>query len=436
MKHKHLTLSERLSIEKDLTNNLSFKAIGLSLNKDCTTISKEVKSHITFLKKGAPYRPFNDCLHRAHCHHSNDVCPSCSYPNKSKCSLCGGCFKYCSDYQKELCPLLNKPPYVCNGCSYKNRCTLEKHLYNAKHAQQEYEFHRSDSRSGINLTETELSQLNSLISPLLKKGQSLHHIITHNQDSISCCEKTLYSYVDYGLLDAINLDLPRKVRFRPRKKKSVFLKVDKSCRIYRSYNDFLLFTKQHPDLPIVQLDSLEGIKGGKVLLTIHFVRQKFQLAFLRESNNSRSVTDIFNSLYQTLGKELYMELFPILLADNGSEFSNPKALELDSEGNLRSRVFYCHPSAPYQKGACEVNHEFIRRIIPKGVDISQYSQRDINLMMNHINSYSRPELGNKAPYEMLSFYYGEEILALFDFEKIKPNDIILKPSLLNKSTRG
>lgn len=102
-------------------------------------------------------------------------------------------------------------------------------------------------------------------------------------------------------------------------------------------------------------------------MTVHFVLQKFQLAFLRASNDSKSVTDIFNMLYKKLGKELYMKLFPILLCDNGSEFSTPRSLEYGPDGELRSKVFYCNPAAPNEKGACEVNHEFIRRIILKGV---------------------------------------------------------------------
>ena len=145
------------------------------------------------------------------------------------------------------------------------------------------------------------------------------------------------------------MDMPRKIRFRPRKAKSVPLKVDKSCRAGRTYEDFCKFRQEHPSLPLVELDSVEGVKGGAVLLTIHFVLQKLQLAFLRESNSSKSVTKIFHTLYDSLGKDLYMKLFPILLADNGSEFSNPKALEFDANGTQISHVFYCHASAPHER---------------------------------------------------------------------------------------
>ena len=428
-KNKHLVLDDRYEIQHGLNESLSFKAIGTAIGKDCTTISKEVKAHIIFEKKGAPYRPFNDCIHRKQCSHYGDVCGDCSKKNKN-CFHCGSCIPACQDYEKESCQLLLKAPYVCNGCAMKNSCTLEKHIYDARLAQKEYEEVRSESRSGFNLTEDERKQLDSIISPLLKNGQSLHHILLNNSDRILCCEKTAYSYVDSGIFSGRNVDMPRKVRFRPRKKKSVILKVDKACRKGRTYEDYKKYMEDHPGIAVVELDSVEGKKGCAVLLTIHFVLPKFQLAYKRDANDSQSVIDIFNSLYDLLGKKLYMKLFPVLLCDNGTEFSNPEALEYGPDGKLRSRVFYCNPSAPNEKGACENNHEFIRRIIPKGKDIGRYSQEQINLMMNHINSYARPELGNKAPHTMFAFHYGRKILKTFGFEAVKPNDIILKPSLL------
>jgi len=431
-KNKHLVFDERCIIERSLNECKSFKSIGLALGKDCTTISKEVRARLVFEKKGAPYRPFNDCANKNSCSRYGDVCPFCSRrKGRDKCSFCGKCSVACEDYLKEECPRLHKAPYVCNGCGELSMCTLEKRFYKAREAQKEYEVIRSESRSGFNLCEEDIRQLDSVISPLLKKGHSLHHILTHNQDSVSCCEKSAYIYAENGLFTARNLDMPRKVRFRPRRQKSVVLKVDKACRIGRTIEDFRKFHEDNPSIPITELDSVEGIRGGAVLLTVHFVLPKLQLAFLREANDSKSVTDIFNSLYDLLGENNYKKVLRLCLADNGSEFSNPKAIECDADGVIRSYVFYCNPSSPGQKGACENNHEFIRRIIPKGTDIGRYSQEQISLMMDHINSYGRPDLGEKSPYEMFEFYYGKEILDLLGIHKIPANEVVLRPELLS-----
>ena len=243
-------------------------------------------------------------------------------------------------------------------------------------------------------------------------------------------ERTLYTYINSGLFHARAIDMPRTVHMRPRKNVSKTLKVDKSRRIGRDFRCFENFLAEHPDAAVRQLDSVEGTKGGAVLLTIHFVEQGLQLAFLRQRNDSQSVIDIFNRLYLELRTDVFIELFPVLLADNGSEFSNPSAIELDAQGKRRTTMFYCNASASYQKGSCENNHEMIRRILPKGTDLGQYLQEQIDLMMSHINSYSRKKLGNKSPYEVFEFQYGKKILDTFHLRKIPADEIILNPELL------
>lgn len=427
-KQKHLDLQSRYVIEHSLNDRMSFKAIARELGKDNTTISKEIRNHFIFRKTGAYGRPFNDCSHRLSCDICR-ICEKCTNRSGRPCKFCGKCTASCISYQKETCNRLSKPPYVCNGCPERNSCTLEKRLYDAIAAQREYELTRSESRSGFDISEEELKQLDSKVSPFLLKGQSIHHICQNHADSIMCSEKTLYHYIDNGLLSARNIDLPRKVRLRPRKAKPVSLKVDKSCRIGRTWEDYNSYMEEHPDTPVVQLDSVEGIKGGKVLLTIHFVSSSLMLAFLRDSNDSQSVIDIFDRLYLELRPDIFMDIFPVLLADNGSEFSNPSRIELDGQGNRRCRMFYCNPSAPYQKGAAENNHEFIRRIIPKGVDMGLYTQEQISLMMSHINSYLRKALGNKTPFETFAFQHGEDTLKKFGLRQIPADEIVLNPTL-------
>lgn len=431
-KNKHLLLSERIIIELSLNNRFSFKSIGKEISKDPTTVAKEVKNHISYKQTGCYGKSFNDCFYRNSCTASR-VCGKTGCKNKL-CKFCvsTSCTGFCSDYKKEICSRLSKPPYVCNGCEKRRSCTLQKRLYSASYAHKEYEAVRSESRQGIQLTEEEALRLDSLISPLLIKGQSLHHICINHMDDIMCDERTLYHYVNYGIFTAKNIDMPRVVRMSKRKPNKVSFKVDKTCRIGRTYEDFITFMKEHPYTPIVQMDSVEGRKGGKVLLTLHFTVPQYMLAFIRNANTSQSVIDIINQLYLELSPDVFCELFQILLGDNGSEFSNPRAIEFNGQGNRRTNVFYCNPSAAYQKGAAENNHELIRRVIPKGKTLDNYSQDDICLMMNHINSYSRNNLGNKCPYEIFASLYGEDILRKMGATLIPPDEVTLHPSLLNK----
>ena len=247
------------------------------------------------------------------------------------------------------------------------------------------------------------------------------------------CDKTIYKLIDLGLLEVKNIDLPRKVRFRQRKKKTTVYKVDKNCLVGRIYEDFLEYMKKHPDIPIVQIDTVEGIKGGKVLLTIHFVNCSFMLAFIRNYNDAQSVIDIFNYLQKILGIDKFKELFVLILTDNGSEFSNPTEIEFDlNTGEKRTQIFYCHPSSPYEKGSCEVNHQLLRRILPKGTSFDDLTHEDINLMMSHVNSYKRKKLNNESPYSIFSKLYGKDTINKLGIQKIEPNKVNLSTTLLKK----
>jgi len=288
-----------------------------------------------------------------------------------------------------------------------------------------------ESRRGANISEEELLELDKFISPLLKRGQSVSHIFTNNPDTFNLSEKSVYRYVAGGLLDAVNLDMPRVVRFKPRKSKPVEHKVDSGCRIGRNFLDYGRFIEK-TGAAAVEMDTVKGGVSGKVLLTMMFKSCDFMLAFLRERNTSQTVIDRFEWLYELLGTETFKKLFPVILTDNGSEFSNPKALELDAAGGRRTHIFYCDPQASWQKPNVEVNHEFIRRILPKGASLNALTQADIDLMMSHINSYSREKLNGKTPIEMFNFLYGEGVAEKLGQTKIPSNDILLKPSLLKK----
>jgi len=333
-----------------LAEHRTFREIASALEKDPSTISKEVRRRIVHKKTGGMGANYNACLLRFKCTRSH-ICTVCHADRRYKlCRRCTMCNTFCNDFVKDVCIKISRPPYVCNGCGTRISCTLEKRLYDAKAADREYRTVLSENRTGISLSEEEVRHIDGIIAPLIRNGQSIHHACSQNKDTVVMSERTLYRYVDSGILSVRNIDLPRKVRFSARKQK-VHAKVDKKCRQGRIYTDFLSFLEQHPGIPITELDSVEGKKGSKVLLTIHFKKAEMMLAFIRDHNDSSSVIEIFNALYSTLGKDNFMKIFKVCLADNGSEFSNPAAIEKDPDGCSRTRVFYCDPSSPFQKGS-------------------------------------------------------------------------------------
>ena len=428
-KNKHLTDSERLQIEQWLKERISIKKIAKNLEKDKSTISREIRAHATVSDKYAPYRVHNRCIMRRDCQ-KRYLCedkPDCT----KRCSACKLCNELCNDYVEDVCHKLFEPPYVCNGCLVERQCALRKKYYLHKKAHEAYRETLVESRVGANITEDELLALDEFVSPLIMRGQSVHHIVANNPDQFNVSEKSIYRYIDGSLLTARNIDMPRVCRIKPRKSKPVEHKVDTGCRIGRTLADFNAFMEQS-ELYAVEMDSVLGRIGGKVLLTMMFKPSDLMFAFIRERNTSQSVIDIFNSLYNLIGVKRFKTLFPVILTDNGSEFSNPSALEFDASGQRRTQLFYCDPYASFQKPKVELNHEYIRKISPKGKSMDHLVQSDIDLMMSHINSYSREKLNDKSPFDLFGFLYGFDILEMLNIKKIPPNEILLKPALLKK----
>jgi len=431
-KYKHLTLEDRVAIMQGLENGDSFKAIAIKIGKDCTTISKEVRGRKVFVRKGAYGQKFNDCAHRFGCS-ENSLCAGKQCRGK-KCCSCRDmpfCGKLCSLYERELCAKTSKPPYVCNKCGQRSKCTLEKHLYNARSAQSEYEAVRHDARAGFDLDGTEVERLDGIVSPLLKQGQSLHHIRATNAARIMLSERSLYNYVEAGLFTARNIDMPRKVRFKRRKSRPA-PKADPNFATGRAYSDYLTYMEANPDTAVVEADTVHGIQGGKALLTIHFVRCSFMLAYLIDGLAAADVNDAVARLRSSLGSDLFSKLLPVLLTDRGQEFSDPRSIEFDEEGEGLTRVFYCEPYMSQQKGSLENNHVFLRRVVPKGTSFDGLNQADIMLMMNHINSYARKALNDVPPMVVFKCIYGDGVLEKLGAELIPPDKVTLHPSLLKK----
>lgn len=436
-KQKHLTKDDRRIIESQLNQNHSFRSIARSLEKHPSTISREVQAHrMPGKQKGYRRHRPNQCAHAADCAMRRlcqlEACPS---EHKTLCTFCALCNQVCPMFQPLSCPTLSQAPYVCNACTDQHRCRLNKVYYDALSAHESYQKHLRDSRSGCTFSEEELNMLDEIVTPGLQKRQSLHHIYASRKSDFICSERTLYTLIYKRLLSCQKLDLPRAVRYRPRRTRKAH-KVDTTCRVGRTYSDYKAYLNEHPDGQPVQMDSVIGSIGGKVLLTLLFTNADLMLLHLRDKNTAQSVIDYFDDLYKALGRDLFMKLFPVILTDNGSEFSNPRAIEFDQLGRRRTRIFYCHPGRPDQKGALEHNHEFIRMVLPKSSSFNHLTQAHMDCLASHINSLIRKKLNDRTPLSTFSFFFGEDALHVFRLQRIDPEAVTLSRALLPSPPLG
>ena len=382
-KHKHLTLSDRNDIQLGLERGETFKAIGQLILKDPTTVSKEVKRN----------KQIRDST-------SNNL----------------------------PCPLLDKPPFVCNGCSKRRQnCGYQKIFYLAKQAQKQYEQTLVEAREGTPLNSQTFWDMDKIISEGVKKGQHIYHILkTHNLDVSS---STVYRHIRKGYLSIAPIDLTRAVKFKERRTSNL-PSIPKEAKKGRSYEDFQNHLALNQLNSWLEMDTVMGRTGGKVLLTFNLSFCNFIFARLLENKTALEVSKNLYNIKNTLHEadKDFFQLFPVILTDNGGEFARVKDIEMDIRGEIK--LFFCDSNRSDQKGRIEKNHTLIRDILPKGTSFDNLTQEDINLVCSHVNSVKRAALNGKSAYELFAFTYGEEIPKLLGISKIPAKDVCQSSKLL------
>lgn len=432
MSYKHITKKERNCIEQMLRMNHSLNQIAKELKRSPSTIAREIKRNRTQTSKRNSFNkkhPDNNCANASICI-VNRLCVECDGPYNS-CRQCMRCNAVCAHYEPLYCQRRDSSPWCCNGCVERRNCKIVKYDYIAKDAHNYATKKLTQSRSGISFSDEEIEFINNLFSPLLKKGQSVSHVFMNHADEIPCSERSIYTLIRAGLLDANLFDLPRTLQRKPYRKRPE-RKVDRQCYLGRTYKDFLTWKEENIGASVVEMDTVEGPKSAKkVVLTLKWVRSGFLMAFLLERQTTAQVNAVFKAMKKTLGKTFFMQLFPVLLTDRGSEFTNPAEIE-QYEGEIWTNVFFCDAQKPQQKPHVENEHTMLRRKLPKGMSFDELTQEDIQIILSHVNSYKRTSKNEKSPIELFAFAYGQEVLDYFQVNEIQADEINLKPYIKEK----
>ncbi|MDO4963841.1 MAG: IS30 family transposase [bacterium] len=390
--YNHLNKEQRNNIEYLINLNKTFTYISKSINVDRTTISKEIKRNR--LIKSNFYDPFD----------KNGINSAIS-----------------------KCDKLLKPPYVCNSCPNKKYCTKHKLYYNAKYAQENSDNILVQSRSGVDISPNIIDEIENTIVPLIKnKNQSINQVYSNHSDVLYFSKTTFYKYVNLGILSLSNLDLPKKVKYKKRRNKvNTNYKRNIALLKNRTYEDYLDFIIKHPKMNVCEMDTVEGIKGQKVFLTILIKDTKFMFIRLLDNKNTKCVNKEIDKLKELLGIKLFSKVFRIILTDNGSEFFDPTHIEIDyNTGNKTCNVFYCKPYSSYQKPNIERNHEYIRRVFPKGYSLNNLTDIQVQKLETTINNIPRDKFKGKTPYELTKEKYPLLIEKL-NYKHIDPDDVTL-----------
>lgn len=407
----HLTLEERKIIQVGIENGSTKKAISDTIGKDPTTVAKEIRAHRKIRPRNTYNRPIL-CAHRREC-------------------LKKPCAPKCAGFEEPKCRRRDISPGACNKCKTLGKCSLDKYLYDADIAHSEYRRDLVDYREGINLTTKERDALGEIIAPLLKKGQSVHQILSAHPE-ISQSERTLYHYIESGVFKPFGVDcFSLKEQVQRKKFKEKYKKrKEPACYKGHTYKDFLAFREQYPDIPPVEMDTVYNSPSGPYLQTFMLTNVPFMFGFIHADKTSQSMAARVTWLQERLGAELFSKLFSLILTDRGTEFEKIKLFELDAHGASRLNIFYCDPMQSSQKPHIENNHNYVRDILPSAYPLDALTQADIDLMFSHINSTPRRSLSDKTPYEMFVYLNGKNVAELLNIAEISRDEVTLKPSLL------
>ena len=417
-KNLHLTVQERIIIEKGIENGSTKAAIALTIGKDKSTVGKGIKKHRELVHKSS-YKI--NCANMKNCSH-NHVCDNCA------------------DFKPFTCNRRDRSPGACNGCSKYTHCRYDKYRYKADFSHKKYREDLVDSRTGINMPYEECKAMADIIVPLIKAGHSPYHIVT-NHPELNISEKTLYNYIENGIFrefGLLDIDLRIKTKRKITKKASNKYKKreDKKYLNGRTYDDFINYTAENKNLSVVEMDTVyNNGSTGPFMQTFKFLDYSFMFIVYQEEKTAKSMVEGVDLLEKILGEDLFSEEVAIIKTDRGSEFCDAEGFEKEENESRRTRIFYCDPMASGQKGSLENNHKEIRYICPKENDLKDLelnSQEKANLIVSHINSQSKEHLKGKSPLEVMEFMNPALYQKFKDFgiERINKDNIVLKPYLL------
>lgn len=390
--NNQISIEERRQIEELLRAGYSASEIGNQIGRSSKTIHREVKQNRT------------------------------KYENDTHKFM----FKEASP-----CDISERFPYVCFTCKkFKGGCLSKfKYVYNYREAQTISDKRRSISKTGIKITYEEKIRLQEIISKGVELGLSIEHIVRENDIKLSV--RTIYRYIDSNVLEIPSYKMPLKGKRKPSKPRTKPSPTFDIALNGRTYVDYVTSIINQKIAHGTQMDCVLGTKSDKkAILTLINDRTGLFICKLLDRHTQFCVKKALDEIEGEIGFDNFRKLFPIILTDRGREFLNYHELEQSSIVNLpRTKIFYCDPYKPNQKGAIEQAHVRLRRFFPKGNSIQELKQRHLDLAMSAINSFTTNKAGGLSPFDLSVKVFGKEVIKKLGINYL-PKDHLAMNNLL------
>lgn len=422
-KNKPLDEFELSKIETMLNECYNATQIAQALDRDASTIQKEIKNFsvvIKTIKKCKLCEKYENCNKTKICGEDITI---------GFCSKCKGCkiaVENCEEYNPVVtCKKLRGRKKVCNGCNNCRVCKEVKRIYNAKEAWKQHEKNKRNSIKKYKSIENK--EYMEELSRRIMQGQSPEVALNtikkdYGEEKISV--PTLYKRINEGLMRCKNIHLRNKVKRKPKNEKRG-IQADKSKHRGegRSYHDLTEEEKREKKAGYGQMDTVIGVPGGKLLLTLINKETSFLFGIPVKDKKQETIIKEIDKI-EIIVADKFKEILEKIVTDNGKEFLDYEGIEKSIiTGEKRISLYYADPYASYEKGMIENQHRMIRYFFPKGTDFSKYSDKQIKEKINRINNYPRKNLKWSTPYKEMEKIIGKERLNKLGFYEIEIEEL-------------
>ncbi len=276
---------------------------------------------------------------------------------------------------------------------HRNHDWTETRKYSADKAQLSAEINATAKGAPIKLGDDK--EFATYVEDMISKGYSPGAILLEIKEKglnfkTKVCRVTLYSYIDKGVF----LKVSNKHLLHKGKRKN---KAEEEKQAKKLPNVEHSIERRSPEINARETfghwegDSVIGTnKKGETVLTLTERLTRMEIILKSMDKTAASTVRLFNRLERRLGSVTFREIFKSITFDNGTEFSDVEGIEFSPyTRKRRTTVYYCHPYCSSERGSNENQNGFIRRFIPKGTPISNYSDTYIAHVQNFINNYPR-----------------------------------------------
>ena len=280
----------------------------------------------------------------------------------------------------------------------------ESMIYNADRAQDVHD--RNARAKGPSLKLDDHPEIADYVSgKILKDGYSpdvIAHLIRKEKMAGAVCTKTLYAYIDMGLIPGVSNDTLWEKNYRRAHGKG-------SKKRFKEPVAERTSIEKRPDevagrevFGHWEIDLVVGGKGASKAVLLTLTERKTRRLIVRKlkDKTQASVLKALRAIESQMGAGKFRAQFKTITSDNGTEFLDVEAMEQSAlSKKTRVKMYYAHPYSSWERGTNENTNRMIRRFISKGSDIGKLTLKYIRKVEDWINNYPRKILEYKTAIE-------------------------------------